>query len=146
MYNNNNKKEYKARPSLSLFGLVGFDNKWWLHNHSLAAATNTSVVCLFAAVLLFFVFWERRGWHGMGRGGCTPPDDKSGDCVSQRNLIFGQIFGLKVAGRQTSQILLHTLCLSLSLSFSSFSSTVLTTFSYIQKWLTQLVVMFHPEC
>jgi len=76
----------------------------------LAAATTL-------AVLLFFVF-EKEGvaWGGgMGWGGGYPLHDKSGDCVSQRNLIFGLIFGLKVAGRQTSQILLHTLCLSLSL-------------------------------
>jgi hypothetical protein len=112
-------------------------------------------------------------WHGVGWGGVRrgyPPDDKSRDCVSQRNLIFGQILGLKVAGRQTSQILLHTLCLSLSLSLSlslafiqsayysllftkpinpsccHVSSRVLTTLSYLQNQLNHSVVMFHPEC
>jgi len=168
----NNKKKNTKCPSLSLSGLVGFDNKWWLHNHSLAAATTLPLLLFVCCSTFILCIWERRGWHGMAWGGVGwggvgyPPNDKSRDCVSQRNLIFGQIFGLKVAGRQTSQILLHTLCLSLSLSLAFIqsashfflytkpinpscchvSSRVLITLSYIQNQLTHLVVMFHPEC
>jgi len=134
--------------------------------------TSTSVVCLLQYFYSLYLRKKGMAWHGMGWGGVGwggvgyPPNDKSRDCVSQRNLIFGQIFGLKVAGRQTSQILLHTLCLSLSLSLAFIqsashfflytkpinpscchvSSRVLITLSYIQNQLTHLVVMFHPEC
>ncbi len=149
-------------PSLSLSGLVGFDNKWWLHNHSLAAATT---LLLFAAVLFILCIWERKGCGmGWGEEGVPSSWQVRRLCVAEESNIWPNIWAQGRWPADKPDPPSHTLPLSLSLAFipSAYyfflytklinqtcchvSSRMLTTLSYIQHQLTHLVVMFHPEC